>query len=58
MPEQMGRAAAIREFFGSEGYEKVSLKEIKEFKVGDPEGYEEIGNLCVKHFGCEVKELV
>ena len=56
MTEQMGRASAMRKFFG-EGCEPVTLAEIKELKVGDPDGYIEIGNLCVEHFGCEVKEL-
>ena len=36
---------AVREFFAP-----ISVKEIKEFKDSDPEGYEEVKRLCEEHY--------
>lgn len=43
-----GYATAIRKFFQDDSA-PVSLKEIKEFKTNDPDGYDEIGKLCLEH---------
>ena len=51
--KEMGRATAMRKYFPN-----LSLQEIKEFKMADPKGYEEVGNDCVAHYGAKVKEVV
>ena len=51
--KEMGRATALRKY-----YPNLSLQELKAFKVADPDGYEEIGRLCVEHFGCVVTKTI
>ena len=49
-------AATIRKFFADgetiygRSYPPVSLQEIKELKVGDPDGYVELGELTEKFY--------
>jgi len=42
-------AAALRKFFNDPRL-PFNLKELKEFKVEDPDGFAEIGALCVAHY--------
>ena len=56
MAEEMKPARAVRTFFSEPGvrediiYPKVTVQEIKEFKVGDPAGYDEVAALCIAHY--------
>jgi len=49
MPNPQSPAAAIRKFFNDPRF-PMKLAEIKEFKIGDPSGYDEIGALCIAFF--------
>jgi len=49
MPTPQSPAAAIRKFYNDPRF-PIKLAEIKEFKIGDPAGYDEIGALCIKHY--------
>ena len=52
--KEMGRATAIRKFFNTEGYPPLTMKEIKDFKVNNLKGFNEVGDDCVEYFGCVV----
>jgi hypothetical protein len=49
MAQPTSPAMAIRKFFNDPRF-PVKLAEIKEFKVEDPAGYDEIGAACVKYY--------
>jgi len=44
-------ASAIRKYFNDPRTSGIKLAEIKDFKVGDPAGYDEIGALCLAYYG-------
>ena len=49
MPTPTSPAAAIRKFYNDPRF-PIKLAEIKDFKINDPDGYDEIGALCIAFF--------